>query len=166
MFARSFISASAEHQPNGRYPRRHVETTDSTLVWIGGSIMTSSQYRKRCCFSSRGKVAWSRTFPSENARTLEGAFFPGFSRTEPATTKSAKVTRDNGLTSQEEFFLSALEAWPGQRRDPERAANIFSIGQVYSQLCADRASPTARVQSKPETFVHRHSWLRSRFSRS
>ena len=49
----------------------------------------------------------------------------GFSRTELATTKSAKVTRDNELTSQEVFFLFALKAQPWHRRDPEHSANII-----------------------------------------
>ena len=56
-------------------------------------------------------------------------FFTGFSVTELATTKSAKVTRDNELTSQENCFLLALEARPGHRRDPERSGSIiFPIG--------------------------------------
>ena len=56
-------------------------------------------------------------------------FSLGFSRTELATTKSAKVTRDNELTSQEEFLLFALKARPRHRRDPERSANIiFLVG--------------------------------------
>ena len=41
-------------------------------------------------------------------------FSQGFSRTEFATTKSANVTRDNELTSQEEFPLRARGQAPAQ----------------------------------------------------
>ena len=37
-------------------------------------------------------------------------FSQGFSLTELATTKSAKVTRDNEPTSKDKFFFFALEA--------------------------------------------------------
>ena len=56
-------------------------------------------------------------------------FSQGFSRTELATTKSAKVTRDNELTSQEEFFLFALEA-PQHRRVPEREEVHAVLGNI------------------------------------
>ena len=52
------------------------------------------------------------------------------------------VTRDNELTSQEDFFLVALEARPGHRRDPERAANtIFAIeARELTALCRQGTS--------------------------
>ena len=71
-------------------------------------------------------------------------FSEGFSRTALATTKSAKVTRDNELTSQEEFFLFALEARPRHRRDPERAANI--IFPVRASVLTAFVSIEARVR--------------------
>ena len=77
-------------------------------------------------------------------------FSQSFSRTELATTKIAKVTRDNDLTSQEEFFLLALEARPRHRRDPERAANMLL------PRCASQWSPypavTRLVSCSPERY--------------
>ena len=52
--------------------RDHRQNSD--MDWRSLTVV----YRTCCFFSPRGKIAWSRTFPSVSARTLESAVFPGF----------------------------------------------------------------------------------------
>ena len=89
------------------------------------SRRTGGDYDESASQSSTGNVAVFHLVEKSDCpgrscqyplRPWRRPFSQGFSRTELATVKSAKVTRDNELTSQEKIFFFALEARPGHRR--------------------------------------------------
>ena len=67
-------------------------------------------YRKCCYLSPRGKSRGPGHFRQYPLGPWGVPFSQGFSLTELATTKSAKVTRDNEPASKDKFFFFALEA--------------------------------------------------------
>ena len=113
---------------DGRSPLSYIHGQsfpDSTLVWIGGSIVCSrrtwKEYDTSASQSSTGNAAIFHLVEKSNCpgrsrqyplRPWRVPFSQGFSRTELATTNSAKVTRDNELTCQEEFSSSRSRPGP------------------------------------------------------
>ena len=108
-------------------------TRESMTLWL-------TIVQRKCCYffhfvanSLVGATVSYReswTFPSVSAGTLESAFFTVFSRTEVATTESAKVIREDELTSQEECSLLECQLFgPLSRVSGHRDRASFS------QLC-------------------------------